>query len=134
MSKKILLLCRDNTTLSIMAEAVLSKHLSDVTTLSAGVKKAAQIHPAVKKALQSDGLWSEHYKTKYIDSLQERDFTLVIALDDLTGKMMPDFSEQTTIIQIEYDTPNYQSPSQMQKFLKTLKMELIPITRDILEL
>lgn len=134
MNKKVLLLCKDNSALSIMAEAVLNKYLKEVDASSGAVKKVNTINPAVKTALIKDTSWSDTYKSKAVLGLLEEEFDLVIALDSLSSKAMPEFSDNTIVIEIEYEHPNYENSTQMERFIKTLKMELIPITRDILEL
>ncbi|MDF1876534.1 arsenate reductase ArsC [Sulfurimonas sp. SAG-AH-194-L11] len=134
MNKKVLLLCKDNSALSIMAEAVLNKYLKEVDASSAAVKKIKAINPAVQTALIKDTSWSDTYMSKAVLGLLEEEFDLVIALDSLSSKAMPEFSDNTIVIEIEYEHPNYENSTQMERFIKTLKMELIPITRDILEL
>jgi arsenate reductase len=134
MSKNVLLLCNDNSSLSIIAEAVLSKYLNGITTFSAGVKKIKALNPAVKKALQKDGSWSDSFHSKTFDTLADNSFDLVIILSDLSTKQTPEFDENTIVIQIEYEEPNYTNSTNIERFIKTIKMELIPITRDILEL
>lgn len=134
MNKKVLLLCKDNSALSIMAEAVLNKYLKEVDASSGAVKKTKVINPSVKSALIKDASWSDEYKSKAVLGLLEEEFDLVIALDPIATKSIPEFSDNTIVIEIEYEHPNYESSTQMERFIKTLKMELIPITRDILDL
>jgi len=133
-NKKVLLLCKDNSALSVMAEAVLNKYLKEVDASSAAVKKTKAINPSVKSALIKDTSWSDTYKSKAVLGLLEEEFDLVIALDVIATKFIPEFSDNTIVIEIEYEHPNYESSTQMERFIKTLKMELIPITRDILDL
>jgi len=134
MSKNVLLLCNDNSSLSIIAEAVLAKYLKGVKTFSAGVKKIKSLNPAVKKALQKDGSWNDLFHAKAFETLAGDSFDLVIILTDLSSKQTPEFDESTVVIQIEYEEPNYANSTNIERFIKTIKMELIPITRDILEL
>jgi len=134
MSKNVLLLCNDNSSLSIIAQAVLSKYLSGLNVNSAGVKKSKPINASVKKALIKDGSWSEDFHSKSFESVAGNSFDLVIILSNISAKQTPEFDENTTVIQIEYDEPNYSNSTNIERFIKTIKMELIPITRDILEL
>jgi len=134
MNKNVLLLCDDNSSLSQIGQAVLGKYLKGVTTFSAAVKKSKPLNAEVKKALIKDGSWKEDFKSKSFDTLVGDSFDLVIILTDLPAKQTPEFDENTIVIQIEYEEPNYSNSTNIERFIKTIKMELIPITRDILEL
>ena len=117
-----------------MAEAVLNRYLKEVSASSAATKKTKQLNASVKSALVKDTSWSGDYHSKAVVTLLQEEFDLVIALDTTASKSIPEFSDNTIVIEIDYENPNYDSPSQMERFIKTLKMELIPITRDILDL
>jgi len=134
MNKNVLLLCDDNSSLSIIGQAVLGKYLKGVTTFSAGVKKSKPLNADVKKALIKDGSWSDDFHSKTFETLASASFDLVIILSNLSTKQTPEFDENTIVIQIEYEEPNYSNSTNIERFIKTIKMELIPITRDILEL
>lgn len=134
MSKNVLLLCTDNSGISIIAQAVLEKYLKDINVFSASLAKNKPIKIEVKKALQKDGSWSDTFTSKPLETLYAQKFDLAIILSEVSAKQTPDFGEETTLIQIDYEEPNYSSKITLDKFIKTIKMELIPITRDILEL
>ena len=134
MNKNVLLLCTNNSGISIIAQAVLSKYLKGLNVFSASLSKNKPIKIEVKKALQKDGSWSNDFTSKPLENLHAQTFDLVILLEEVSAKLTPDFGDNTTLIQIEYEEPNYSSEITLDKFIKTIKMELIPITRDILEL
>jgi len=134
MNKNILLLCNDNSSLSILAQAVLNQYLSNVDAQSAGYKKNKPIHPSVKKALIKDGSWRDEYSSKTLDAVMDTHFDLVFILSPSATKASKEFQEETTVIEIEYEEPDYSNSTNLERFIKTLKMELIPISRDVLEL
>ena len=134
MQKNVLILCEDNAILSIIAEAVLSKYLAGVDAFSAGYKKAKPIAPEVKKALLKDGSWSESFTHRRLESLQDKKFDLVIIVDPKASKSAQEFDDESVVIEIEYEAPSLSNSTNIERFIKTIKMELIPITRDILEL
>jgi len=134
MNKNVLLLCTDNSGISIIAQAILSKYLKGLNVFSASLSKNKPIKIEVKKALQKDGSWSDEFSSKLLETLHSQKFDLVILLVEVSAKQTPDFGDDTTLIQIEYEEPSYSSEITLDKFIKTVKMELIPITRDILEL
>lgn len=134
MSKEVLVLCEDNSSLSIIAQAVLNKYLSNVSVQSAGIKAARSVNSAVHKALLKDGSWDDSYTTKALLTVLETHYDLVIILSEKAAKASKEFSDDTIVIQIEYEEPNYNNSTNIERFIKTIKMELIPITRDVLEL
>ncbi len=134
MSKNILMLCDDNSKISIIAQAVLNHYVKTVTVESAAVKKNRPIDKNVKSALVKDGSWRDEYSSKTLDQVQDREYDLVIALSSSAGKFTKEFSDETIVIQIEYDDLETHNSTALDRFIKTIKMELIPITRDILEL
>ena len=134
MSKQVLVLCDDNSALSILAQAVLNKYLPGIDVQSAGVKAAKTVDKNVKTALIKDGSWSDEYRTKDTLSILDAEYDLVISLSEKASKKIPEFSQNTTVIAIEYDDENYGNSTSLERLIKTLKMELIPITRDVLEL
>jgi len=134
MTKNVLILCNDNSSLSIMAQAILNKNLKGIKVESASIKKTKTLNKDVKKALIKDGSFEESYHAKPLDTLSDLNFDLVILMSQTPAKNLPDFSDDTAVIEIEYEEPNYTNSTNIERFLKTIKMELIPITRDILEL
>jgi len=106
MQKNVLLLCDDNSSLSIIAEAVLSKYLKGVQAQSAGLKKVKPLNQAVKKALQKDGSWSENFHAKNFTSLGANSFDLVIILSSISEKQMPEFDEDTAANSLADALPN----------------------------
>jgi len=134
MTKNVLILCNDNSSLSIMAQAILNKNLQGIHVLSAAIKKSKPLNKDVKKALIKDGSFDESYHSKSIESLGDLNFDLVIVMSQTQAKKLPEFNDDTAVIEIEYEEPNYTNSTNVERFLKTIKMELIPITRDILEL
>ena len=134
MNKNILLLCNDNSSLSILAQAVLNQYLTGVYAQSAGYKKNKPINPSVKKALIKDGSWKDEYTSKTLDTITNTQFDLVFILSPFASKASKNFDENTIVIEIEYEEPDYSNSTNLERFIKTLKMELIPITRDVLEL
>ena len=128
------MLCDDNSKISIIAQAVLNHYVKDVTVESAAVRKNRQIDKNVKSALVKDGSWCDEYSSKTLNQVQDREYDLVIALSSSAGKFTKEFSDKTIVIEIEYDDVETHNSTALDRFIKTIKMELIPITRDILEL
>jgi len=64
-SCKILFLCRDNSALSIMAQALLNRWEGrGFRAFSAGSHPAAEVHPIAADLLKANGIWSKALKPK----------------------------------------------------------------------
>lgn len=127
--KKVLILGTDDSSLSVMAQAVLNRYLRGVEAYSAGIKPCNKIDENTKRLLQEDGSWKESYSAKTVEQVQDIDFDLVVTLSEYAMKKRPDFSETTDIIQIEYDDLTDKSYAEYKKALKLIQMEITPIVR-----
>jgi len=132
MNKKVLTICTDNSALSILAQAILSKHLQNIDVFSAGIRPKI-INPDIKKALIKDNSWSDEFKAKALEDLIDQAYDLVIILSDKVKLSATAFSSATSVIQIDYDDCDYNNSAEVDRLIKTMKMELIPITRNELE-
>lgn len=126
--KKVLILATDDSTLSLIAQAVLNRHLRGVEAYSAGLH-VKKINPHTKRLLQEDGSWKDEYHSKTLSELKETEFDLVITLSDYAMKKCPDFANNPDIIAIEYDDISEASFSEFKKSLKLMQMEITPIVR-----
>lgn len=127
--KKVLLLASDDATISIIAQAVLNKHLRDVQAFSAGINSVKNIDKNTKRLLQEDNSWSEDFRAKVLSELEDESFDLVIILSEYAMKKSPKFSSTTDIIEIEYDSLDGASYSEFKAALKLIQMEITPIVR-----
>jgi len=127
--KKVLLLGTTDTSLSIIAQAVLTKYLRHVEAQSAGINASKKIDENTQRVLKESGLWSDAIAPKTVDTLDETPFDLVITLSELAMKKCPDFSPTTDIIAIEYEEPNPKSYASYREALKLIQMEITPIVR-----
>jgi protein-tyrosine-phosphatase len=76
---RILVLCTHNSVRSPMAEAMLRRVLPDAVVLSAGIEPR-EIEPFVVSVMAEDGLDLSGHREQAFDSLNARDFDLVLAL------------------------------------------------------
>ena len=130
MSKQVLVLSTKNDSVSIIAEAILTRYLPEFTISSAGTKPSQNVNKEIKQALIKDGVWSDKLTPKHIDRVMNSDYDMVIILSDEAAQKCPDFTEETVIIQIDYDESEYSNNFKLERLIKTIKMELIPITRN----
>ena len=127
--KKVLLLATEDTSLSIIAQAVLSRYLRNVDAYSAGINAAKKIDENTQRVLKENGLWSDEIAPKTLVSLSEMAFDLVIILSEYAMQKCPSFNETTDIIAIEYEEPNQKSYASYKEILKLIQMEITPIVR-----
>ncbi|WP_321777392.1 arsenate reductase ArsC [Sulfurimonas sp.] len=129
MSKKVLILCTGNSCRSIIAEAVLNKHLNGVDAKSSGVKASGKVNPNAIKLLQREGLWSDDYHSKNLSEVINDYFDLVVTVCDNAMESCPVFPKGTKVIHVGYEDPDGKDMSAFEETLKLIKMELIPIVR-----
>jgi len=132
--KKVLILGTDNTSLSIIAEAVLNRYLKSVQAYSAGIDAGNKIDENTQRLLKENALWSDDLKPKQIKTLESLTFDLVITLSEYAMKKSPSFCDTTDIIAIEYDSLEGKNYSEYKKSLKLMQMEITPIVRMHFEL
>jgi len=129
MSKQVLILSTDNSTNSIIAEAVLTKYLHGAITQSCGLKPISAINPNVKKVLQENNLWSDEYHPKSSDSFLDNKLDLVVIICEKAAKKCPNFTSPVDIIQIDYEDISKEGYTTFKTRLKEIQMELLPIVR-----
>jgi len=127
--KNVLILDTTDTSLSIIAQAVLKRYLRAVNVKSAGINAAKAVDENTKKILKESGLWSEEFSPKTLKDFEEEQFDLVITLSEYAMKKCPDFETDTDIIAIEYDAPDPKRLSSYKEALKLIQMEITPIVR-----
>lgn len=127
--KNVLILDTTDTSLSIIAQAVLKRYLRAVNAKSAGINTAAKVDENAIKILKESGLWSEEFTPKTLKDFEEEHFDLVITLSEYAMKRCPEFQTNTDIIAIEYDAPDPKRPSSYKEALKLIQMEITPIVR-----
>lgn len=131
--KKVLILGTDDSSLTLIAKAVLNRYLRSVEAFSAGINASKKVDANTQRVLEENGLWSKETSPKQLDELGDMAFDLVITLSELAMKKCPDFSATTDIIAIEYDEPNPKSYASYKEALKLIQMEITPIVRMHLE-
>ena len=127
--KKVLLLGTDDSSLTLIAAAVLNRYLRSVEAYSAGINASKKVDANTQRVLEENGLWSNDIHPKEFKNLGAMAFDLVITLSELAMQKCPDFSSTTDIIAIEYDELEGKNYSQYKQALKLMQMEITPIVR-----
>ena len=129
MSKKVLILSTKNNLRSIIAHAVLTKHLKQIECFSAGIKPSSTVDANAKKILQREGLWNDVFSPHNIKDYIAENFDLVVIICENAMQKLPEFNNDTKMIYLEYEKIDSKNFSQYEQVLKEIKMELIPIIR-----
>lgn len=127
--KKVLILGTDDSSLTVIAKAVLNRYLRSVEAYSAGINASKKIDANTKRVLEENGLWDNEFTPMQSTQLSEMAFDLVITISDMAMKKCPDFGNTTDIIAIEYDDLEGKSYSEYKQALKLMQMEITPIVR-----
>ncbi len=106
MDKNVLILCTGNSCRSIIAEALINKHLEGISAQSSGVKASGRVNPNAKKVLEDFGEWDDSYHSKTLDEVIHTKFDLVVTVCDNAKETCPMFPHKTDVIHISFEDPD----------------------------
>lgn len=122
--KRILFLCKGNSTLSQMAEAFLKRiTFNRVDVHSAGTKPVS-IHPMTIRVMKELGIDIAKQRSKSVNEYYHDRFDFVITIDDQAREGSPDFPGSHTKIHKSLEDPANIKGSESQK------LEAFRATRD----
>lgn len=122
--KRILFLCKDNSTLSQMAEVFLKRiTFNRVEAYSAGIKPA-NIHPMTIRVMKELGIDISKNRTKSVNEFYHSRFDYVITIQDEARLNSPTFQGSHTKIHKSLEDPG------MVKGSESEKLEAFRNTRD----
>ena len=132
--KKVLVLCTGNSCRSIIAEALINKHLNGVKAYSSGVNPSGRVNQNAKKVLEENGCWDDSYHSKHLDSLKDIDFDLVVTVCDHAKESCPVFPKPVKTIHVGFEDPDGKEYSAFEKTFFDIKEILLPKVKDELGL
>jgi len=130
--KKVLFLCTGNSCRSIIAEAQINAFLSNVKAKSSGVKASGRVNPNAKRVLEENGIWSDEYYSKTLDSVIDDNFDLVVTVCDNAKENCPIFPKDTKVVHIGFSDPDGKQYAEFEKTFNDIKTILIPKVRELL--
>jgi len=133
MSKNVLILCTGNSCRSIIAEALINKHLEGINAFSSGVKPSGRVNPNAKKVLQNHEAWREEYHSKTLDTLEDIEFDLVVTVCDHAKETCPVFSKPTPKVHIGFEDPDGKEFEAFEETYEAIKEVLLPIVNQKLK-
>lgn len=129
MSKKVLVLCTGNSCRSIIAEALINKHIEGVSALSAGVRASGRVNPNAKRVLEANSAWRDEYHSKTLEEVLHVDFDLVVTVCDNAKESCPIFPKQTKVIHVGFVDPDGKEYEEFVKTYNEIKTTLLPIVK-----
>lgn len=129
MSKKVLVLCTGNSCRSIIAEALINKHIDGVSAQSAGVRASGKVNPNAKRVLEANGAWRDEYRSKTLEEVLHVDFDLVVTVCDNAKESCPIFPKQTKVIHVGFVDPDGKEYEEFVKTYEEIKTTLLPIIK-----
>ena len=127
--KKVLILCTGNSCRSIIAEALINKHLDGIDAYSSGVKASGEINANAKKILQQNDCWEDNYHSKILDKVIDIDFDLVVTVCDNAKETCPIFPSKIKTIYMGFDDPDGKDFSEFEKCFDLIKTNLLPLVQ-----
>lgn len=129
MSKKVLVLCTGNSCRSIIAEALINKHIDGVSAQSAGVRASGRVNPNAKRVLEANGAWRDEYRSKTLEEILNVDFDLVVTVCDNAKESCPIFPKQTKVIHVGFVDPDGKEYEEFVKTYNEIETTLLPIVK-----
>lgn len=129
MSKKVLVLCTGNSCRSIIAEALINKHIDGVNAQSAGVRASGRVNPNAKKVLEANSAWRDEYHSKTLEEVLHVDFDLVVTVCDNAKESCPIFPKQTKAIHVGFVDPDGKEYEEFVKTYNEIETTLLPIVK-----
>jgi len=127
--KKALILCTGNSCRSIMAEALVNKHLNNMRAYSAGINAKGKVNPNAKKVLEDIDAWSDEYYSKSLDKMSGIDFDLVVTVCDNAKDNCPTYPKNTKVVHVGFEDPDEKNYEAFEETLQEIKTKLLPIVR-----
>ncbi|OGG99624.1 MAG: hypothetical protein A2600_11955 [Candidatus Lambdaproteobacteria bacterium RIFOXYD1_FULL_56_27] len=112
---KVLFLCQDNATRSLMAEVIFRHLCGDQWEVHSAGQESGGLHPLTLSALQERGFASSGLVSKTLDQLPLREFDLLVTLSHEAQGI--DLSEIKTkfVVHLPFENPAAASGSQEQR-------------------
>jgi len=127
--RKVLILCTGNSCRSIIAEALINKHLNNVIAYSAGVKAIGKVNSRAIEVLKQEDAWSDDYFSKNLDKVIDINFDLVVTVCSNADDNCPVFPKKTEVIHVGFEDPDGKEFRAFEETLKEIKRKLLPIVR-----
>ncbi|HIC77835.1 MAG TPA: arsenate reductase ArsC [Sulfurovum sp.] len=127
--RKVLILCTGNSCRSIIAEALINKHLNNVIAYSAGVKAIGKVNSRAIEVLKQEAAWSDDYFSKNLDKVIDINFDLVVTVCSNANDNCPIFPKKTEVIHVGFEDPDGKEFRAFEETLKEIKRKLLPIVR-----
>lgn len=127
--RKVLILCTGNSCRSIIAEALINKHLNNVIAYSAGVKATGKVNSRAIEVLKQEAAWSDDYFSKNLDKVIDINFDLVVTVCSNADDNCPIFPKKTEVIHVGFEDPDGKEFRAFEETLKEIKRKLLPIVR-----
>lgn len=129
MSKKVLVLCTGNSCRSIIAEALINRHINGASAYSAGVRASGRVNPNAKAVLEANGAWRDEYRSKTLEEVLHVDFDLVVTVCDNAKESCPIFPKQTKVIHVGFADPDGKEYEEFVKTYNEIETTLLPIVK-----
>lgn len=129
MDRKVLVLCTGNSCRSIIAEALINKHLEGVSAQSSGVKASGKVNPNAKKLLEQFDEWDDAYHSKVLEEVINEDFDLVITVCDNAKESCPIFPKKVDLIHIGFEDPDGKDFEAFVKTREEIQEKLLPYVK-----
>ncbi len=132
----ILIICRENSCRSQMAEGILKSRFPKMTIISAGIEPAKVVNPLAVQVVSELGIDISKYSPKSIESIPDIEFDLVFTVCDSLKNCIVFSGETKHLVHIPFPDPSKVNGSntELQNNFRAVRDEIKIILIDIISL
>jgi arsenate reductase len=119
-------MCTGNSCRSIIAEALINRHLEGVEALSCGTEPAGAVNPHARRVLEAHGEWDDRYRSKSLDAVIDEPFDLVVTVCDDAQRHCPVFPRPVRTVHVGFDDPAGQPYAAFEETRRAIMERLVP--------
>lgn len=123
---KVLFVCIKNTARSVMAEAIFNRLAKNWRAESAGLQKANEIDPKVRKILERDGLNAKE-KPRSLEEVNLDEYSLIVAVCEESCLILPG----KKVLRWQIQDPAGKGDEAYEKAFRELEFEVKKLIKDL---
>ncbi len=127
--KKILILSKDNSPCTIIAQGLINRYLNGIKAYSSIINSNIYVNLNTKRVLETISAWSSLYYPNTLNELKDIEFDLVVIVCESTNELLLPFPKRIEVIAVPFKEPKDNDYSSFKAVMNEIKKKLLPIVR-----